>query len=125
MAQQFIQPEPASPRQRCGQLIGRVDLIQASGSMYRIVLACYGVPVAEGADAASDITAEFENHRTWWSRASCTWDGVRLILQADSDVDSDGLALLDEFSDCTAACIKELFDGEIKIVSITQGPAGA
>ena len=93
--------------------------------MYRIVLVCYGVPVSEGVEAADDITAEFANHRTWWSNVSCTWDGIRLILQADSDVDSNGLALLDEFSDCTAAYIKELFDREIKVESITQVPAGA
>ena len=93
--------------------------------MYRIVLACYGAPTSEGAEAANYITAEFENNRTWWSNVSCTWDGHRLILQADSDVDSDGLSLMDEFSDCTAACIKELFDGEIKVVSVTQVRDGA
>ena len=93
--------------------------------MYRIVLVCYGVPVSEGSEAADDITAEFVNHRTWWSNVSCTWDGTRLILQADSDVDSNGLGLLDQFSDCTAAYIKELFDGEIKVESIGQVPAGA
>ena len=93
--------------------------------MYRIVLACYGVPVSEGAEAADDITTEFANHRTWWSNVSCTWDGARLTLQADSDVDSTGLALLDEFSDCTAAYIKELFDGEIRVKSIVQVPAEA
>ena len=93
--------------------------------MYRIVLACYRVPVSEGTEAANDITAEFVNHRTWWSNVSCTWDGARLILRADSDADSNGLALLDEFSDCTAAYIKELFDGKIKVESITRVPAGA
>ena len=93
--------------------------------MYRIVLACYGVPESAGPEAAVDITAEFAEHRPWHSNVSCTWDGSRLILQADNDVDSDGLALLDEFSDCTAAYIKELFDGEIKIESITQVSAEA
>ena len=93
--------------------------------MYRIVLACYGVPAAEGPEAADDIAKEFSDHRTWWSSVSCTWDGSRLILQADSDVDSNGLALLDEFADCTAAYIKELFDGEIKVESVTEAPDGA
>jgi len=92
--------------------------------MYRIVLACYGVPQSAGAEAAADITAEFRDHRPWHNNVSCTWDGSRLVLQADNDVDSNGLALLDEFSDCTAAYIKELFDGEIKIESITRFPAG-
>ena len=93
--------------------------------MYRIVLSCYGVPASEGAEAATDITAEFVDHRTWWSNVSCTWDGARLILQADSDVDSNGLALLGEFSDCTAAYTKELFDGKIRVESITRAPSGA
>ena len=93
--------------------------------MYRIVLACYGVPESAGPEAAVDITTEFAEHRPWHSNVNCTWDGSRLILQADNDVDSDGLALLDEFSDCTAAYIKELFDGEIKIESITQVSAEA
>jgi len=93
--------------------------------MYRIVLACYGVPESAGVEAAKDITVEFEDHRTWYSDVVCTWDGVRLVLQADSDVDSDGIALLDEFSDCTAAYIEELFDGEIKVESVTRVPAGA
>ena len=93
--------------------------------MYRIVLACYGVPESAGAEAATDITAEFSDHRPWHSNVSCTWDGSRLLLQADNDIDSDGLALMDEFSDCISAYIKELFDGEIKLESITQAPAGA
>ncbi|MFT3669637.1 MAG: hypothetical protein QM795_13915 [Pseudoxanthomonas sp.] len=92
--------------------------------MYRILLACYGIPVSEGAEAAIEITSEFVDHRTWWSNVSCTWDGARLILQADSDFDSNGLALSDEFSDCTAAYIRELFDGEIRVVSVTQALSG-
>ena len=51
---------------------------------------------------------------------SAAHDGSRLILQADNDFDPNGLSLLDEFSDCTAAYIKELFDGEIRVESITQ-----
>jgi hypothetical protein len=90
--------------------------------MYRIVLGCYGVPEAAGSEAAADITAEFAEHRQWYKNVRCTWDGVRLFLQGDSDVDSDGCALIDEFSDCIAAYIKELFDGEIKVESIVQLP---
>ena len=93
--------------------------------MYRIVLACYGVPESAGAEAAADITAEFSENRSWHSNVTCTWDGSRLVLQAENDFDSDGLALIDEFSDCTAAYIKELFDGEIKVESITHVPVGA
>ena len=93
--------------------------------MYRIVLACYGVPESAGAEAATGIATEFADHRPWHSNVSCAWDGSRLLLQADNDVDSDGPALMDEFSDCISAYIQELFDGEIKVESITQVPAGA
>ena len=46
------------------------------------------------------------------------WDGLRLILQADNDFDSDGRALIDEFSEAISACIKDGFDGDIGIASI-------
>lgn len=78
--------------------------------MYRITLACYGIPLTAGAEAATGITIEFVEHRTWHSNVACTWDGSRLILQADNGFDSNGLALIDEFSDCISAYIAELFD---------------
>src|SRR4051794_30524061 len=64
--------------------------------MYRIVLACSGVPADVGPSAARDITEEF-THRPWHKNVRCQWDGSRLVLQADNDFDSNGLALLDEF----------------------------
>ncbi len=42
------------------------------------------------------------------------------MLLADNDFDADGLALVDEFSDAITACIKEGFDGDIEIVSVTS-----
>lgn len=86
--------------------------------MYRIVLACDGVPTHSGAAGAIDITEEF-THRPWHKNVTCEWDGVRLVLQADNDFDSDGLALCDEFSDAISACIRDYFDGKIEVVSIT------
>ena len=86
--------------------------------MYRIVLACYGVPATAGEVAAIDITREFAEHRSWHRNVQCSWDGTRLILRAENDVDSTGLALFDEFSDCISAYITELFDGEIKVESV-------
>jgi hypothetical protein len=38
-------------------------------------------------------------------------------LQADNDFDSNGLALLDKFSDAIAASVKNGFDGGIDVVS--------
>jgi hypothetical protein len=43
--------------------------------MYRIVLACYDVPVTAGEKAADDITHEFGQHRKWHSNVICSWDG--------------------------------------------------
>lgn len=87
--------------------------------MFRVILACHGVPEAAGADAADDIAREFLEHRTWHQNVKCSWDGTLLILQADNDVDESGLALLDEFSDCIAAYI-EAFDGKLEVVSVTS-----
>jgi hypothetical protein len=86
--------------------------------MYRIVLACKGVPAGAGTAGAHDITEEF-THRPWHENVSCVWDGSQLILQADNDFDSNRLALLDEFSDAISACIKDGFDGDIEVLSVT------
>jgi len=86
--------------------------------MYRIVLACDGVPPHLGAEAAKDIAEEF-THRPWHQNVRCEWDGVSLILEGENDWDNDGQALADEFSDATAACITELFAGSIAVRSIT------
>jgi hypothetical protein len=89
--------------------------------MYRIVLACTGVPVALGAAGARDIAEEF-THRSQHKNVTCRWDGSRLILQADNDFDSSGLALVDEFSGVISACISVGFNGDIEIVSATPLP---
>jgi hypothetical protein len=86
--------------------------------MYRIVLACKGVPAEVGALAAHHIIEEF-THRPWHQNVRCEWDGSRLILQADNDFDSTGLALLDEFSDAISASIADGFDGGIDVVSVS------
>ena len=86
--------------------------------MYRIVLACKGVPSGAGTAGARDIAEEF-THRPRHENVSCVWDGRQLILQADNDFDSNGLALLDEFSDAISACIKEGFDRDIEVLSVT------
>jgi hypothetical protein len=88
--------------------------------MYRLRLVCSGVPSRAGPEAASDITAEFMDHRTWYSNVICRWDGERLILEADSDVDSEGKALLDEFSDCVTAYVSGDFDSSISIDSVEK-----
>jgi hypothetical protein len=71
--------------------------------MFRIVLKCGGVPKDVGAQAAADITEEF-TQRPWHLNAECRWDGEHLIFRAENDFDSNGEALLDEFSDAVIAC---------------------
>ena len=91
---------------------------------YRIVLACRVVPAAVGAVAARDITEEF-THRPWHQNVRCEWDGSRLMLQSENDFDSNGLALLDEFSDPISASIADGFDGGIEVVSVSHLPTDA
>src|SRR6267154_2315228 len=98
------------PRQRLGYT--------RLSRMYRIVLACKGVPADVGAVAARDISEEF-THRPWHQNVRREWDGSRLILQADNDFDSNGLALLDEFSDAMSASITDGFDDGIDVVSVS------
>jgi len=86
--------------------------------MYRVVLACSGVPARVGAAAACDIADEF-THRPWHQNVQCLWNGSRLLLQADNDYDTDGSALTDEFSDAIAACIAEGLNGSITVESVT------
>lgn len=90
--------------------------------MYRIVLLCTGIPAQEGQPAATSIAEDFAN-RPWHKNVNCEWDGSRLILQADNDFDSSGLALLDEFSDVISACIKDVGNGSIEVQSVTVLPA--
>ncbi|UXI68946.1 hypothetical protein [Tahibacter amnicola] len=89
--------------------------------MYQVQLICTGVPESSGAEAAVDITEEFSQHRQWHRNVLCTWDGRHLRLQADNDFDPDGLALMDEFSDCIAAYI-EPFTGSLRVESLSTIP---
>jgi hypothetical protein len=64
--------------------------------MYRIVLACTGIPPDEGPPGAQCIKEEF-TRRPCHTNVKCEWNGTQLVLQADNDYDSTGLALMDEF----------------------------
>ena len=90
--------------------------------VYRIVLACEGVPIDAAQQAASDITEEF-THRPWHQNTICTCDGHDLLLQAENDFDPHGLALMDEFSDAISACVASGFDGDIRLKSAEVLPS--
>ena len=85
--------------------------------MYRITLASNCVKADTGEAAARDITEEF-THRPWHQNVRCEWDGSRLLLHAENDYDSNGLALMDEFSDAISACIDEPLEGNIEVLSV-------
>lgn len=87
--------------------------------MNRIVVECVGVPLGAGDEAAADIEREFREHRPHHQNVRCTFGNGRLILSAENIFDPDGLALLDEFSDCISAYVATLFDGELRVVSST------
>ena len=87
--------------------------------MYKVILACEGIPASEGQEAATDIMKEFADHRPWHQNVNCSWDGKELRLEAENDFDDDGLALLDEFSDCIASYVVA-FDGRLKIISVAE-----
>lgn len=87
--------------------------------MHRVVLECFGIPPAEGEEAAVDIEREFREHRPHHQNVRCSFGHGKLVLQADNDFDPDGLALMDEFSDCISAYIASPFDGDLRLVSST------
>lgn len=91
--------------------------------MYRIVLACSGIPADDGLAGAESIQGAF-THRAWHTNVKCKWTGSQLLLQADNDYDSNRLALMDEFSDEISACILDAGDGDIEVVSVTVLPEG-
>ena len=95
--------------------------LKAEGSVarYRVVIECSGAPAEAGALGAAEITADFSK-RHWHRDGECRWDGKRLTLSVEDDFDPIGLALMDEFSDEISACIKERFDGDLRLVSSTE-----
>lgn len=90
--------------------------------MYRVALACHGIPTEHGAEAAADITREFAEHRQWHKNVRCSWDGAGLALEAENDYDKDGAALADEFSDCISAYVSGTFSYQVTIESVTKCP---
>lgn len=86
---------------------------------YRIVLQCDGVPLAFGANAAKCIADNFSK-RAWHKNATCSSDGNHLTLTVENDFDRDGRTVLDEFSDEISACIPGGFDGDLRVIAVTE-----
>lgn len=86
--------------------------------MYRITLECHGVPQGAGEEAARDITEAFRLNYPHEHNVVCTFADGTLKLVAENDYDPKGLNLMDEFSDNMTAFIAELFDGDMRLVSV-------
>jgi hypothetical protein len=87
--------------------------------LYRIKLACDGIPPSAGPPGAIELAEEF-THRPWHQNVRCSWDGFSLILTAENDFDENGRALLDEFSDEVVACISDReYSSNIRILEVT------
>ena len=87
--------------------------------MYRITLECDGIPPSAGGEAAArDITEAFRSEYPHEHNVLCTFENGKLKLVAENDYDPEGLNLMDEFSDNISAYIAELFDGEIRLISV-------
>jgi len=88
-------------------------------TLYRIKLACDGMPPSAGPQGAIDIAEEF-THRPWHQNVRCSWDGFSLTLTAENDFDENGRALLDEFSDAVVACIRDReYSSNMRLLEVT------
>ena len=86
--------------------------------MYRIILECNGVPVFAGQKAADDITEAFHLHYAHEHNVVCSFTSEKLRLVTENNYDPEGLNLMDELSDNISAHITELFDGEMRLISV-------
>jgi len=87
--------------------------------MFHVVLECEGIHPEEGDQAATNITEEFSKN-PWHHNPKCTWDKTTLRLEVDTDFDSQGLALRDEFSDAIVACVVNAEYTNMRVVSVAE-----
>jgi len=97
-------------------MAGQPERIVAS---YRILLQLDGLSSELGEGVARDVTAAF-SRRNWHRQVMCNWDGKVLTLTVENDFDREGRATVDEFSDEISACVNGGFDGDIRLVSVTE-----
>jgi hypothetical protein len=88
--------------------------------MFKIILSAGGIDPAFGHSAATDIQDEFRDHRQSHQHVTCQYEDGKLLLTAVNDFDVNGLAVLDEFSDCLSAFLpmNALGNGEMQVVSV-------
>jgi ABC-type transporter Mla MlaB component len=87
--------------------------------MFRTTVVCSGLSEGEASEAIADMLSEFAM-RPWQQDVKCEWRQGMLRLSAHNDVDSTGLALLDEFQDAVVACINFQEKIRFEIESVVQ-----
>ena len=78
--------------------------------MYLATVICRGLTDTEAHEAVTDMLSEFKQP-PWQLEVACEWRDGLLRLSAQNEVDSTGMALLDEFGDAVTAYIN--YAGEI------------
>ena len=87
--------------------------------MLRSTVTCTGLTDSETVEAVSDLLSEFAE-RPWQQDVRCEWREGVLRLSAQSAVDSNGMALLDEFQDAVVAYIKCEGDLHFEVESVVS-----
>jgi hypothetical protein len=85
--------------------------------VFRVSVACEGIPPNVWPDALVDVESEFAN-RTWHRIVRCGWERDVLVLVVDNDYDNDGEALADEFSDTVAAYAPGTPGYRVRVLSV-------
>ena len=85
--------------------------------MFRVSVACEGIPPHGWPDALADVEGEFSK-RTWHHIVHCGWEGSALILVVENNYDNDGAAVADEFSDTVAAYAPRTSEYQVRVLSV-------
>jgi hypothetical protein len=85
--------------------------------VFRVSVACEGIPPHVWPDALVDVESEFSK-RTWHHIVRCNWEAGALILVVENDYDKDGAAVADEFSDAVAAYAPGTPGYRVRVLSV-------
>jgi hypothetical protein len=106
-----------------GPRTGRCWLATEHGStetldtMFRVSVACEGIPPHGWSSAFADVKSEFS--KRWWHHfVHCSWEGDALILVVDNEYDNNGAAVADEFSDTVAAYAPGTPGYRVRVLSV-------
>ena len=87
--------------------------------MYRATVICTGLTEDEAREAVTDMLSEFAQ-RPWQLEVECEWREGVLRLSAQNEVDSTGIALLDEFGDAVVAYVSYAGVANMAVESVVK-----